>query len=351
MNIIDLSKAITVGYHDFVEVNPSDILTLKPISNNRLSELRVRKMKSTFDEAYAVGQESTLTEVAIGIVEKDFIDPETEYEYKKGQEYLIDGNTRQHYWGQYRDRLDRLEKPITGKIHYLRSWNDVEFAYYPYNNAKSAEKKPEILQGLARRYNWQPKQTMFANGGYGTALDWATENPTVDKKDPTRKMDVFEAFDSAFDQLKVLDSIPKHGDYTISKPALKPIKSQAIIAALLIALKIHPNNLNLLGMIERLGRIDVDEINKTRALGSVDPVQIIALEWTGQSAYRGTNGAPMSLWLEGYAGDTKFASQKPQLDFLLYWIGQYIVNPNKTVDLTKGVKPTFWQNAWEEFFV
>jgi len=348
--MLDLKKAVTIGNHDFVKIDPLTFLELNPIPTNRNSEARVKKMKPTFDEAYAVGQESTLTEVAIGIVTKDFTDTDAQHDYKAGEQYLIDGNTRQHYWKRNPDLLNKLDKGLTGKIHYLSSTTDVNFAYYPYNNAKSAEKKPEILQGLARRYNWQPKQTMFANGGYGTALDWATENPMVDKKDPTRKMDVFEAFDSAFDQLKVLDSTPKHGDYNISRPALRPIKSQAIIGALLIALKVHPNNLNLLGMIERLGRIDQDELIKARALGSVDPVQIIALEWTGQSAFRGSSGTPMSLWLEGYAGDTKFASQKPQLDFLLYWIGQYIVNPNKTVDVTKGVKPTFWQNAWEEFY-
>lgn len=347
--MLNLKEAVTIGNHDFVKLNPQDFLKLNPIPTNRNSENRVRKMKPTFDEAYAVGQESTLTEVAVGIVKKDFKDPETQYEYKAGQQYLIDGNTRQHYWKLNPDLLDKLHNGITAKLHYLSSMTDVKFAYYPYNSAKSTEKKADILQGLARRYNWQPKQTIFANGGYGTALDWATEDPTVDKKDPNRKMGVFEAFDTAFDQLKVLDSIPKHGDYTISKPALKPIKSQAILAALMIALRVHPNNLNLLGMIERLARIDTDELNKARALGDVDPVQIIALEWTGLSAYRGTNGTAMSLWLEGYAGDTKFASQEPQLNFLLYWISQYISNPNKTVKLTKGVKSDLWNDAWIDF--
>ena len=349
--MVHIKEAVTIGNHDFVKINPQDFLTIDPIPTNRNSENRVGKMKPTFDEAYAVGQESTLTEVAVGIVEKDFKDPDTQYEYKAGEQYLIDGNTRQWYWKSNPDLLNKLSNGITAKLHYLSSMTDVKFAYYPYNSAKSTEKKAEILQGLARRYNWQPKQTMFANGGYGTALDWATEDPTVDKKDTNRKMDVFEAFDSAYDQLKVLDSIPKHGEYTISKPALRPIKSQAIIAALLIALKVHPNNLNLLGMIERIGKINQDEINNAKATGDLDPVQVIALEWTGQSAFRGTNGTADSLWLEGYAGDTKFASQKPQLDFLLYWISQYVINPNKTVKMNKGVKSHLWQDAWAEFFV
>lgn len=346
--MLDVSKAVTIGYHDFVELDLETYFKIPESPTNRNSKARVKKMKPIFDGAYANGQEHTLTEVAVGIVTKDFTDPDTGFVYKKGSEYIIDSNTRKHYWEAYPDLANKLEKPLTAKLHYLTKFQDVEFAYYPYNNAKSAEKKSDILHGLAKRYHWQPKQTVFASGGYGTALDWATEDPLLDKKDPNRKMDVFEAFYFAIDQLKVLDSIPKHGDYTITKPALKPMKSQSIMAALLVALRIHPNNLNLLGMIERLATVDTDELRKAMSIGDIDPVQVIALEWTGWSKQRGVNGSEMAPWLEGYAGDTKFLSQKPQMDFLLYWIGQYITNPNKTVKFTRGVQPN-WTDAWEEF--
>lgn len=346
--MIDLTNAKSIGYHHFVELDLETYFKLLESPTNRNSKARVKKMKPIFDGAYANGQEHTLTEVAIGIVTKDFSDPDTGFLYKKGSEYIIDSNTRKHYWEAYPDLARKLEKPLTAKIHYLAKFQDVEFAYYPYNNAKSAEKKSDILHGLAKRYHWQPKQTVFANGGYGTALDWATEDPTLDKRDPNRKMDVFEAFHFTIDQLKVLDSTPKHGDFTITKPAMKCIKSQAIIAAFLVALRIHPNNLNLLGMIERLANITVQEVHTAGAHGDMDAVQIIAAEYSGYSKLRGTNGTEMSPWLDGYAGDTKFLSQQPQMDFLLYFIGQYITNPNKKLKFTRGVSP-LWKGEWENF--
>ena len=339
--MLDLSSAVTVGNHDFVNLSPLEFVKIPPIPTNRNSEKRVSKMKATFDGAYAAGQVDTLTEVAVGVVENSFIDPDTGFNYQSGEVFTIDGNTRAHYWKMYPERMTKLKKGITAKIHYLNSMNDVEYAYYPYNNAKSAEKKSEILQGLARRYNWQPRQTMFANGGYGTALDWATYGTTGEK------IDTFQAFEMFFDQLKVLDSTPKHGEYTISKPALKSIKSQPIIAALLIALRIHPNNLNLLGMIERLANLSADELRSAMAKGDLDAVHIIGLEWLGWSSQRGNGNQP--LWIEGYAGQTKFAAYKPQMDFLLYWISKYIENPNYTAALTKGVKSSHWQDALEEF--
>jgi hypothetical protein len=343
--MLDLSNAVTVGNHDFLNITPEQFISIPPIPTNRNSEKRVPKMKATFDGAYAAGQVDTLTEVAIGLVEDPFTDPDTGFEYKTGDTFTIDGNTRAHYWKMYPERMNNIKKGVTAKIHYLSSMSDVEYAYYPYNNAKSTEKKNEVLQGLARRYNWQPRQTMFANGSYGTALEWAVAEYPGDKT-----KDVFESFNMVFDQLKVLDGLPKGSGNTISKPALKPLKSQAIIGAFLLALRIHPNNLNLLNMIDRIANIDTKELNDCVDKNNVDPVQIIALEWTGRSILRSTNGDPAELWLKGYAGDTKYASQKPQMDFLLYWISKYIENPKESaVAFTKGVKSNLWQNVWEEF--
>jgi hypothetical protein len=52
---------------------------------------------------------------------------------------------------------------------------------------------------------------------------------------------------------------------------------------------------------------------------------------------------------------TKYADVKPQMDFLLYWIGEYMSYGKKTVSPV-GVKPSYWngdyykdKGAWEEF--
>lgn len=334
---------IKVGDHNFISITVDEFVKISPVPTNRDSLRRVSKMKKTFDEAYYKQQTSTLTEVALGTVIDDFQDPESQRQYKKGEWYIVDGNTRANYWIQYPEKACHLGN-ITAKIHYFRNMEDVKFAYYPYNNAKSSEKASEILQGLARRYNWAPRQTVFANGGYKTAIDWACAHEFD-------KVDIFEAFNYCFEELKILDNIPKDATHTITNPAIKTVKSQAIIAALLIALKAHPHNLKLHDLIERLSTMTIEDLRKaTHGTGKIDPVQIIVAEYTGESRSRSQAGKQCEPWLNGHAGGTKFESQSIQLDFLLYWITKYIENPKITYDFNRGIKPEYWTGAWYDFY-
>jgi hypothetical protein len=342
-DILKGHKAIQVGGHSFINLTVTEYCGIAPIPTNRDSQRRVPKMRKIFDEAYLNDQISTLTEVAVGIVVEDFEDAQSKYQYKKGDWYCVDGNTRRHYWTMYPDRATSIAAGLTAKIHYLKSIDDVKYAYYPYNNAKSTEKASEILQGLARRYNWTPRQTVFANGGYKSALDWASAVPGEDKPD------VFEAFHSQFEGLKILDSIPKDATHTITKPYLDGLKSQSVIAACLLALRIYGNNLKLHDFVERISTISMDEINNAIAKGDLDPLQIIVAEYTGQSSRRNKNG-DAEPWLHGHARSTKFESQMIQMDFLMYWISKYIQSPKATWNFNKGIKPSDWQGAWEECF-
>ncbi len=342
-DILKGHKAIQVGGHSFINLPISEYCSIKPIPTNRDSQRRVPKMRKVFDDAYLNGQISTLTEVAIGIVAQDFVDPDSKFQYTKGQWYCVDGNTRKHYWTMYPERAEQITNGLTAKIHYLNNMDDVKYAYYPYNNAKSSEKASEILQGLARRYQWQARQTVFANGGYKSALDWAALTPGEDKPD------VFEAFNICFEGLKILDGIPKDATNTITKPYLDGLKSQAIVAAALLATRIYGNNLKLHEFIERISTITMDEMNNAIAKGDLDPLQIIVAEYTGQSTRRNKN-SDAEPWLHGHARSTKFESQMIQMDFLMYWISKYIQSPKATWNFNKGIKPSDWQGAWEECF-
>lgn len=333
----------TIGDHDFIKLSIKDYCQIPPIPTNRDSERRVPKMRQTFDDAYHSNQTSTLTEVAIGIVEQSFVDLESKTGYKKGDCFIVDGNTRKHYWLKYPERANNITA-ITGKIHYLKNMDDVRFAYYPYNNAKSTEKASEILQGLARRYNWSPRQHLFATGGYKTALDWAAYTPGEDRPD------VFKAFNICFDALKIIDGIPQNGNHTITNPAMKNLKSQPIIAACLLALRYNPTNLKLHDLIYRLATIEMPELQKAAGQGELDPVQIIASEYVGHSINRTNDPMNTMPWLNGLARSTKFESQAVQMDFLMYWITKYIESPKATWNFNKGIRPTDWKNFWTEFF-
>lgn len=330
---------VRVGDHSFANISVEDFLEVPPAPIQRNSERRVSKMKPIFDEAYAANQSSSLTEVVLGIISQDFndTDPDTGAiiaSYKKDEVFILDGNTRRFYWKLNPERAKQLQS-LTAKIHFLSSMEDMKFAYYPYNSKDSVEKAGEILQGLARRYNWIPRQPMFANGGYKTALDWSSS---------IEDGDVHQRFNEMFEELKMLDSIPKSG-HTVSQPAMKCLKSQPIMAALLIALKTHKNNLNLYDFIERLSNITDEDCKRAIADDIVSPVEVIAIEWRGWSPMRGKD---TDLWLKGLAGTTKFASREPQLDFLLYWISEFIKNPKCTNNLNKGIKPTYWEHFMAE---
>ena len=332
---------VKVADHSFANIPVSEFITLPPAPVQRNSHLRVKKMTPIFDKAYSANQSHTLTEVAIGVVVADFddIDPDTGAvigSYKAGEVSIIDGATRKHYWIKYPQ-----EHNLTAKIHYLSNMDDVRFAYYPYNSKDSVEKTSELLQGLARRYGWQPRQPMFANGSYKTAIDWATSRPG-DKG----YADVATSFNFNFDELKVLDTLPKSGGVSITKPQIKSIKSQSIIAACLIALNYYPNNIRLYQFIDDLANITIDDLRSAIANGDMTAVEIVAAEYSGMSKMRGNGSKPS--WLNDMAGSTNFASKEPQLDFVLYWMIEYIQNPQKKLDFDRGVRPAYWEGTWAE---
>jgi hypothetical protein len=342
--------AITIGDHDFIELSVQDWIDIDPIPTNRDSASRVHKMKKVFDPAHDDGYQNTLTEVALGIVVKDFddIDLDTNLvirSYKKGEWYRIDGNTRAFYWKAYPLKANDIKK-LAAKIHYLSSVDDVKMAYYPYNSQKSVEKPSEILQGLAKRYNWQPRQSIFAKGGYKTAIDWAA---TTYDGTP----DIFESFNRCFEGLKFLDSIPKGSGNTITSPAHPKMKSQAIISALLVAYKIWGNNLNLYSLVDRLANIEHTEIASAMNTKDkeLDPAQVIAAEYMEMSYMRRAKWKSEDYltdsWLGGMARSTKYESQHKQMDFLLNWIEKYIKNP-KVVYKATGVQGTWKDGHWME---
>lgn len=331
-----------IGSHEFIRLDTGEFDQIPPIPTNRDSLARLRTMKQTFEKAYAQKQEQTLTEIALGIVKESFTDPESGTEYPRGAWYVVDGNTRQHFWRQNPEYAQRLTRGLTAKIHWLQSMTDVEYAYYPYNNRKSVENSSQILQGLRNRYRWQPRQQMFQNGGYKSALDWASMVPGEDRQD------IFENFHNFFDSLKILDSIPQNSEYGITKPALGALRCQAIIAATLLAVQHNPSNLRLMEFVQRLSTITHDDLDRALQRGELDAVEIVALEYSGQS-HRRTQNRDAAPWLHYQAKSTKFSTRIPQMDFVMHWIQVYISGPQIRYK-PQGIKQNMWQGAWQQTF-
>jgi len=345
-----LKNTVQVGDIELANIQMKDFLTLSPIYNQRNSAGRVNKMKQTFDSAYMNNKAESLSMIALGIAENDIVDPESGAKLKKGDITVVDSCTRQSYWRIYPETQKHHSKGLTAIIHRLHSPEDVDAAYYPYNNAKSSENKAELIQGLNRKHglDGRLKQTVFANGGFGSALLYASTNPL----EPKERKDIFEQYDISFDALKVLDSIPKGSANGITKPVIKSIKSQAIIGACLLALRSHPGNVNLLDFISRLSTITFDDLNEImQNTKQADPVEMVALEYSGFSrSRRGFDPSKHDLgWINGTAGSTKMSDIRPQMDFLLLQISKYINSPNKKIDIL-SVQPGQWDKEWESWY-
>jgi hypothetical protein len=343
-----IDNAVQVGDIELVNIKMEDFLSLPPIYTQRNSPARVGKMRPTFDNAYMNNKASSLSVVALGVAEADFVDPESGTQVKKGEISIVDAATRQHYWKTYPETQKHHLNGLTAVIHRFWSHEDVDAAYYPYNNSKSAENKAEIIQGLNRKYGFTPKQTVIANGGFGSALTYASTNP----KEPKEKKDVFEAYHMFFDALKRLDSIPRGSEFGLTKPATRSIKAQTIIGAALVALENHPGNVNLLDFIERLSTITEEDLNTVMASKKADPVEMVALEYSGFSRSRkGWNPDKQDMgWLNGAAGSTKMADIRPQMDFVLYQMSKYINSPNGKPINILSVQPKVWDKEWENWY-
>lgn len=327
-----------MGDHDFITMEMADFLALAPIPTNRDSRRRVPAMRKTFEDAVVNGDVGTMSMVAIARVDHNFTDIESGYQYQTGDWYLVDGNTRQHWLNQNPEIQAYFKNGITAKIHHLTSFKSVEQAYYPYNNAKSVEKTSQLLQGLIFRFQWRPYQNLFAAGQFVTALDWS-HTP------PGEKFDLGLAMYEMLDAAKEVDGIRQDG-FGIGMPKHKKLKSQAIIAAALYMAKLHPNNLRLHNFINRLSTMSVDDVNGILIKPRINPIEIVALEYGGASILRpGSNG---HSWLNGLAGQTKFASKEAQMDFLVHWMSTYINDDKVDFDIHRGVKRAHWEGSWSD---
>ena len=346
-----INDVVKIGNQEYLNIGMEDFLNLPPAYTQRNSPNRLPKMKKTFDQSYLKGRPETLEEVALGYAEIDFC-ADSGLKVNKGSWCILDAATRQYYWRSNPDQAKVHTNGLTARVWRLYSHEDVEAAYYPYNSAKSAENKADVIQGLNRKHQWTPRQTVFANGMFGEALKFATTNPC----NPSDCPDVFEAYDQCFDSLKMLDKLPKGSTNGITKPATKTAKSAFVIAGCIKSLNVYMQgtsvNVNLLDFIQRYSTITEEELQTCLSNRTADPVQMVALEYTGMSAFRtGMTAEKIKpTWLDGKAGSTKRADIVPNMDFVLYQIGKYIAKPTDTVDLGH-INTNMWKDEWAENWI
>jgi hypothetical protein len=343
------------GMNQYSEISMNDFLTIPPIPVNRSSQLRVSQMAKDFESAYASNYMDTISEVTIGVVKKDFIDPISGHVYKTGELYTLDGNTRAIWWQQNPQFSSLHIAPLSVRIKNLNDISDVMMYYKVENNSKSAKTTNHYIQGLLNRHNIHPQQSEFSYGRIATALKWAGDNSY------NRYNNIDDSFLVHKDALVVLDGIAvnetkKNGEiktYTITHPKCVGVRSQSIIASCLIALTLYPNESRIIEFIEKLISISEDDVKMACAnskTASLNQVEIIAAEYSKHSKSRAPSNSAQQWLGDGIAGTTTADSKMPQLNFVLAWIEDYLINPHATYSFKNGIRFNQWNDGCANFY-
>lgn len=356
---------ITTGSTPQITMAISDFIKIPEIPINRRSVDRVNKMLHTFNGNYNANMARLLSIVHVGIVITDFVDIDTGHQYKSGEQYILDGNTRKSFWEQYPDTWEKHPNGLTAIIYPLENFAQVRRIYESLDSSTSAKNVSEKIQGEFNRQKFYPTQPLLIRGNFAVALKWSHRGP----KEPELKLE--EQIKVSLPALREFDRLEakvlvngKQEVYTISRPRIVRLASAPIYAAIMTALRLFPNSSILHDFIEKF--ITQDENSVREAINSkrVTPYEIIAIEWLEWSDQRSKHKNDAPLWLDGHAGQTSTKFQKKQLDFLLHWIQQYLDNPNYTVTFSNGIKSTAWGKidsskdsvknligGWESFYV
>lgn len=337
------SDIITTGSTPQITMDIADFVKIPEIPINRRSIDRVNKMSHTFNGNYNANMARLLSIVHVGIVITDFVDTDTGHQYRTGEQYILDGNTRKNFWLQYPDTWEKHPNGLTAVMYPLDNFSQVRRIYESFDSSTAAKNVSEKIQGEFNRQKFYPTQPLLIRGNFAVALKWSHRGPKEPELRLEEQVKISLPALREFDRLEATVLVNgKPETYNISRPRILRLASAPIYAAIMTALRLFPNSSRLHDFIEKF--ITQDENSVRDAINSkrVTPYEIIAIEWLGWSDQRSKHKNDAPLWLDGHAGQTSTQYQKKQLDFLLHWIQQYLDNPNYTVTFSNGIKSTAW---------
>lgn len=241
---------------------------------------------------------------------------------KKGY-YILDGNTRKHYYITSPDKKPTCKFLI--EMYVATSEKELDELYYSYDNQGAVETNAHKLSGAFRLFNLQFKAPKLQKGGIITALNIAY--PDKDETDLFKKVAYFK------DELLLMDKL------NVFDPAVKTITNfQAFWASCLMIAKQYQDTIYMQQVSDaftRFGRTDKSVIGKQVADGTSDGFDGVTAIWNLCLNFAG-NPNVYKVWtqsngetFEGTLKSTKHASVVPQMDILLDFLDRYI----------KGKKP------------
>jgi hypothetical protein len=220
--------------------------------------------------------------------------------YKAGSVFIINGNTRKHFW--MNTLSDKIPKEVYTTTYKFETMEEMRDSYNTFDSMSAVERNQEKIYGiLCRVHNFVPQSEKLVKGQFISGLNLACfyydrnlfNQSSVSPEILPSEVAVY------IEEIKALDKAIKHPKNW----------DQALICAALMAFKIHgTNNAKLLQCLE-----GIDNRYMVTTASARNGITHIAYEWTTGSRWK----TKTTVW-------DKDGGIKHCAAFALYWIEQYM---------------------------
>jgi hypothetical protein len=240
--------------------------------------------------------------------------------YKKGSQFIVNGNTRKYFWEN--GLSDAIPSYVNATIFKVKNMKEVENIYNTYDNPNATERNQEKLYGIIyRTYDYVAQSSKVEKGEFLTALQYACfcYDPLtypIGSRDydilPFKVKDFIE-------EIKAFDKICKSPKYW----------DQALICSALMLFKTYGTNNPKLNSF--LSCIDSRSMDTSKA--ERDGATHVCWEWsTGEK------------WKDKRSNFETDGSLRYTVPFVLYWAEKYMQD-KKQSQLGGG-----WDKMAEQWF-
>jgi hypothetical protein len=222
----------------------TELSSYPPYQRNRNVLPRVKKLTKILSSVYS----PTQIEYKVGLAVKPF------GKYKKGDMFILDGNTRTEVYKRRSDLIPTCNLDV--KIYELDNLDDANTLYYSVDSSDAAEKSSEKVTGLHRERDYEALSKVIKKGNYNTALNIACRYAHNDENVYLQTANFEQKLDYYWDEITFLDSCNLD---------LYKRMSISVLACLLMIIKKYGNDhrgvTNLLNKF-RTGTTTINDINE-----------------------------------------------------------------------------------------
>lgn len=280
----------------------------------RNTEQRARK--TTVHANLSVLKKSHLI-VAIGELTEDDED-ENGNEYEAGTRFVLDANTRKLFW--LNGKTDQLPDNVLAIVYKEPSLVGLRAHYYAYDNPDAVEQASEVMTGIYKLFDFNPKSNKIIGGSIVTAQNYASmwtpgaplygSNKGIWGVDPDPNETKTQAKRWAMaEQFKFWRAEWEYLD-TFKIGTKGSVIDQPLLMALLMTSHVYRDNPNFEDLVRKLNRKDYNAAQKT------------AISKIGEAATNANN--------EVYKkSEGNFDAYTNAFNFYLYWIERHVKNPDQ----------------------